>query len=413
MKRQRQHATWGSTASPVTPVQQQPISKWEILRELATARRHFDLSDRDMTVLQALLSFWPKTELDPTAEMVIHPSNRSICERLNGMANSTMRRYLGRLVAAGLLLRRDSPNGKRYARRYAGDKVAYGFDLSPLLHRHGEICAAAEEIRAAEHQLKRQRETVSLMRRDLAGLAAYGGEIRPDLALWDRLGDLAALTARALRRKLSLDELNQLGHQLRAALDEARDILDPVQERNTPDCDGVDTPDLSSKDAEIEQHHQNSQKDSDESERAGTPDKHEERSRQDRPTADQQVKTAHGRVGVSSPEDANLPNMPLSLVLSACPEIQSYAGGGIRHWHDLVRTAHVVSPMMGISVSAWEDAKRAMGPEEAAVVVASMLERFGEIKNPGGYLRHLTGKAVDGRFSCGPMVMALVRKDAA
>lgn len=100
--------------------------------------------------------------------------------------------------------------------------------------------------------------------------------------------------------------------------------------------------------------------------------------------------------------------------MSACHEIQSYTDGKIRHWHELVRAADLVRPMMGISPSAWDEARRAMGPEEAAVVVAAMLERFGDIRSPGGYLRHLSGKAAAGAFSSGgPMVMALMRREAA
>ena len=102
--------------------------------------------------------------------------------------------------------------------------------------------------------------------------------------------------------------------------------------------------------------------------------------------------------------------MPLSVTLAACTSIQSYIDHPIRHWHDLVKTAHHIRPMMGISTSAWEEALSVMGPAEAAVVLASMLERFEEIKNPGGYLRHLSAKSTNGTFSCGPMVMALLRK---
>ena len=53
-----------------------------------------------------------------------------------------------------------------------------------------------------------------------------------------------------------------------------------------------------------------------------------------------------------------------------------------------------------------------MGPEQAAVVLAAMLERFDDIRSPGGYLRRLGQKADAGAFSCGPMVMALMRKAA-
>jgi replication initiation protein RepC len=54
-----------------------------------------------------------------------------------------------------------------------------------------------------------------------------------------------------------------------------------------------------------------------------------------------------------------------------------------------------------------------MGPEQASIVVVAMLERFSNIRSPGGYLRALTSKAAAGEFSCGPMVMALIGRRSA
>lgn len=68
--------------------------------------------------------------------------------------------------------------------------------------------------------------------------------------------------------------------------------------------------------------------------------------------------------------------------------------------------------MMGISPSAWDEARLVMGPEQAAIVLAAMLERFDEIRSPGGYLRTLVAKAEQNQFSSGPMIMALMRKAA-
>jgi replication initiation protein RepC len=100
--------------------------------------------------------------------------------------------------------------------------------------------------------------------------------------------------------------------------------------------------------------------------------------------------------------------LPLSLVLKSCPDILDYAQGGISDWYDMVATAHFVRGMMGISPDAWENAQRAMGPENAAVVLACMLQRVADIHSPGGYLRALTNKSTEGAFSPGPMVMALL-----
>jgi len=369
----------------------QGANKWEVLRELATARTRLGVTDRELTVLQALLSFHPGTILGGnSADLVIHPSNAAICARLNGMPCSTMRRHLAGLVRAGLILRRDSPNGKRYARRYGDAKEAFGFDLSPLPRRFAEICALAEDTRAAEQRYQRLRQSVSLMRRDLAGLVAYGAETRP-MPLWDRLGDLAVLTARALRRKLTLEDLDAIRTDLVDALTEARDILEPH------------TQDLSINGGHSGQHYQNSKTDSYDLEPCLEKAKADDACSADIPRSEPDPMVT----------DQHLPNVPLGLVLATCAEIQTYVPDKIRHWHQLVRAADIVRPMIGISPSAWEAAQRAMGPEEAAVVVAAMLERFDQISSPGGYLRSLTRKAEDGAFSCGPMVMALMRREAA
>lgn len=45
----------------------------------------------------------------------------------------------------------------------------------------------------------------------------------------------------------------------------------------------------------------------------------------------------------------------------------------------------------------------------AAIVIACILERAGQINSAGGYLRNLTQRARQGEFSLAPMVMALLR----
>ena len=374
------------------------VNKWEALRELAAARIAFGLSDRDLSVLQALVSFHQATIVGGNhSETVVHPSNKAICERLNGMPCSTMRRHLANLVQTGFVVRRDSPNGKRYARRYGDEKIAFGFDLAPLAQRFVEVCEAAEAVRAAEERYKRLRSTVSLMRRDLAGLVDYGRSLRPDRAIWDQASDLCVLTARDLRRKLDFAELQQIESALSEALNAIRDLLEPVQSQ-----------DMSTNEVTNEQHYQNSNKDSYDFE------PRLEKAQGDGSVSDPATAlVVEGGTDEPVSVDNNLPRIPLGLVLAACSEYRTYAERPVRHWHDLVRVADVIRPMMGVSPSAWEEAKQYMGPEEASVVILAMLERFGDIRSPGGYLRSLSAKAALGEFSCGPMIMALMRKDAA
>ena len=388
------HAHLRVIERPEASVPARPVNKWELLRELSKAQAAFGVSERDLTVLQGLLSFFPDDALGGNAEMVVFPSNKAICERLNGMPCSTMRRHLARLVEAGLLQRRDSPNGKRYVRKHGEDRVAFGFDLSPLYCQSEEIARAAEAVREAEERVRRLREVVSLMRRDLAALAEFGDEMQPGLGFWDQLRDKAALTARALRRKLSIEDLAAYRADLEALLDQARNIID-----------GPETEEMNTNDAQSERHHHNSNKESIDFEpaleksgaAAGVPD----------------VDTNEPVADVDEQDTRHLPKIPLHLVIAACPSLKTFYQGEIRHWHQLFDAACHVRPAMGISASAWEEAQQFMGPEQASIVVAAMLERFADIRSPGGYLRALTAKAAAGEFSCGPMVMALIGRRSA
>ena len=310
------------------------------------------------------------------------------------MPCSTMRRHLARLVEAGLLMRRDSPNGKRYVRKRGEERVAFGFDLSPLHCRAEEIARAAEAVREAEDRVRRLREVVSLMRRDLAALAEFGKEIQPGLGLWDQFRDKATLTARDLRRKLSLEALSSYRTELETLLDEARNAID-----------GPETEEMNTNDAHIERHHQNSNKESIDLE----PALEKGGAAADATEAD----TCEPEADVEEPDTRRLPKIPLHLVIASCPSLKTFYQGDIRHWHQLFDAACHVRPAMGISVSAWEEAQRCMGPEQASIVVVAMLERFADIRSPGGYLRALTSKAAAGEFSCGPMVMALIGRRSA
>ncbi len=388
------HAHLRVVERPEASVPGKPVNKWELLRELSKAQAAFGVSERDLTVLQGLLSFFPDDALGGNAEMVVFPSNKAICERLNGMPCSTMRRHLARLVEAGLLMRRDSPNGKRYIRKHGEERVAFGFDLSPLYCQSEQVARAAEAVREAEDRVRRLREVVSLMRRDLAALAEFGEEVQPGLGLWDQLRDKAALTARALRRKLTLEEVSAYRTDLEALLDHARNVID-----------GPETEEMNTNGAKLEHHHHTSNKESIDLEPA---------LEKGGAAADaQDVETDAPVADVEEADIRRVPKIPLHLVIAGCPSLKIFYQDDIRHWHQLFDAACHVRPAMGISASAWEEAQRFMGPEQASIVVVAMLERFADIRSPGGYLRALTSKAAAGEFSCGPMVMALMSRRTA
>lgn len=350
--------------------------KWALLRDLTAARAAFEVSDRDLAVLAALLSFHPGKELADDGALIVFPSNAALADRAHGMAESTLRRHLAALVRAGLILRRDSPNGKRYATRDMGgalDRV-FGFDLRPLLVRAPEIAEAALSARQAALALRRAREAVVIQLRDAAKLIAWGRETVT--ANWDALADACALLQRQLRRKLDADALRQMAAAATDLLARIRPLI------------VIESEEMDGSDVKNERHYQNSKPDSFDSE----PCQERQEAEADRNTDD-------------------APPIPLGLVLKAAPDIRDYAPDGIRDWRDLIAVADFVRPMLGISPDAWRAACLAMGEATAAVTLACILQRAHAISRPGGYLRALTDKAATDGFSPGPMVMALIRAD--
>lgn len=362
------------------------FDKWELFRDLCVARQTFGVTDRDLAVLNALLSFHPKRALVDGDPLIVFPSNASLSERAHGMAESTLRRHLAVLVGAGLIARHDSPNGKRYAARNASGALvrAFGFDLRPLLVQAVDIAEAAEDARAKAGEIRRLREEITLLLRDAAKLSAFG-MAEYGTAIWADLEERAGSARRVSRRKLDRDGLLGLRADLEVLLTEIEEVL----LTQFPDK----SKEMSGNDLRSERHYQNSKPNPSEFESCS--EAQEGKVDDDRPVG------SHNR---------ERPKLPLALVLKACPEIQLYAKDGIRDWRDLVAAAMFVRGMIGISPDAWVAACHEMGDETAAIVVSAILERSAEITSAGGYLRALTTKAGQGAFSPGPMVMALLNR---
>ena len=361
------------------------FDKWELFRSLCTAKEAFGLSDRDLTVLNALLSFYPGKALESDGPLIVFPSNAALSDRAHGMAESTMRRHLAALVRSGVVARHDSPNGKRYAARGRDGQVAraFGFSLRPLLVRAEEIVDACESTLDRRDALRRQREEAVLVLRDASKLIEYGLENGPQ-GPWEALTVRLADARTSIRRKLDEATLSQLYEVLRKLLSDTRSALclkSPTSSKN-----------MSGKDAHNERHYQNSNKDSYESE----------------PALEKQEGDASCDMKGDA-DDRMEPNLPLHIILKACTEVSDYCPDGIRSWGQLVEAAHRVRPMMGVSPDAWVDACRVMGQGTATIVLLCILQRMSQINSPGGYLRALTVKARDGAFSPGPMVMALLK----
>lgn len=394
-------------------------NKWKLFRAICEARPSLRVTDRALAVLDALLTFYPADELSEERGLIVFPSNAQLSIRARGMTPATLRRHLAGLVDAGLILRKDSANGKRYARRGRAGEVeeAFGFSLAPLLARAAEIEALAALAVADREQLRITKQRLTICRRDIAKLiaAAIDEGVRGE---WERISLMFREMVGRLPRTPGIAELASALEEMEMLREEIVNQLDA----NTK------TRKIDSNESQIERHKQNSNPDLNNESEPGFETKLGANSadtigQQDVPmTDDRDISNYAGggageqrqrRKASTSSENGPLKSFPLGLVLQACPDIADYAPGGkIANWRDLMSAAVVVRSMLGVSPSAYEAACVAMGPENAATVIACILERGGHINSAGGYLRDLTRRTEAGEFAIGPMLMALVRANS-
>jgi replication initiation protein RepC len=361
------------------------VDKWQIYRNLCEGKSIVGIGDRALAVLNALLSFYPDSELSEENDLIVFPSNAQLSLRAHGMPDATLRRHLAALVDGGLIIRRDSPNGKRYARKGRGGEVeeAFGFSLAPLLARAYEFEAAAERVRADNRALRLMRERITLHRRDIHKLieAAFDECVPGD---WGGVWKRFRIVVEAIPRRAGIVELEQVVADLAALHDEVNKLLEIHMNFTNP----------SGNESQTERQQSDSNTDS---------------TFEFEPALEKSGATAEP----SRAADEKPKGYPIGLVLKACPEIADYAADGIASWRDLMITAAQVRGYLGVSPSAYEEACHVMGQEVAAIVIACILQRAQHINSAGGYLRVLTEKARAGQFSVGPMLMAALKANGA
>ena len=403
------------------------VDKWRISRMLGEIRERLGVSDRSLSVLAALLSFHPETALtlprrgegeeESCCDLIVFPSNKALAQRAHGMAPKTLWRHLAALVEAGLITRRDSPNGKRYARRAPEGEGrfsdAFGFDLTPLVARAAEFEAMAEELQAARRRRALLKERIALLRRDVTKSIALGLDERL-AGDWEAYRRRAMALMTPLRSLRGEAELEALALDLAALRADVAKTLESQVDAENPWCnDGLsDAHQSISKDIS---HHDLEPASKEE----GADVAHQEGRRQEGMAPER--------------KSAEPPSYPLGLVLEACPDIRDYGpGGAVRSWSDFLDAVGAIRPMIGISPDAWREAQEALGRLEAHVAVAGILQRSihsseaqtvpgsrpgataivvngsPAIQSPGGYLRALAEKARTGEFALGPVLMALI-----
>jgi replication initiation protein RepC len=384
-------------------------NKWKLFRSICEGRHALGVNDRALTVLDALLSFYPHDELTDEHKLVVFPSNAQLSIRARGMAPATLRRHLAVLVETGLILRKDSPNGKRYARRGKQGDIddAFGFSLAPLLCRAAEIEAHAEQAIAERTELRLLRERVTLSRRHLAKLiAASMNENIP--GNWEVLSDQFHAAVGRLPRVASADILRAIHSDLEDISVNVINLLENhVNSLNVSANASQHERHIQDSNIKLPTESENKVKDTTKHQPASSPSL----------TQNRTVTSATWRAVDDHDQKRPLQQaqnrITLSLVLNACPQVSDYGPQGrVTCWKDLETATQVIATMLGINANVLGEAKQVLGVHHTAIAIGCILERHDSIRSPGAYLTNLTRRAIQAPFSIEPMLMALIRAKA-
>ncbi|NHO54775.1 hypothetical protein GOB87_12610 [Acetobacter estunensis] len=356
----------------------------DILSVLRRARSAVGLTCQQTELLAFLVSWTRPQDWGEDGLPICAARNADIMERFD-LGRTRVKELIRSLAEAGWLICNDSPNGHRFVRRAGRTGPVthgYGFDLSPLSRRFAELeqAALAQEERRREGR-RLHGDVMGLARKALALCAAgeeagvprvrletYEREARELLALRGRDRDIAILTPLAERLAGLVGRIET-------------DILavipvesDPMGSPERPPITTTN-PDHSAK-ATVSG--------------SGYAAKAHEASRSE-----------------NEPQHVT-PTSPLrgfratpSFLLQIAPGLRDLCPSSRPSEREIMEAVPFLCHSLGISTHAWRQAINVLGPYEAAVALCVIAARHGrgEVRSPGGMLRAMIARHIEGTLA--------------
>lgn len=178
----------------------EPVARRDIMAAVNTSRRDLGLSPGVLVTLDALLSCLPCPAgqnglVTHKMLLTVYASNETLCFRAKGITDRQLRRHIDTLEKQGLLLRRDSANGKRFPLMRGGQVfAAFGLDLTPLFLRASDIIGSAKLRREQDQELRGLRARLRHLCARIADLSVPE-DVAEVLGHFTRLARRASLTA--------------------------------------------------------------------------------------------------------------------------------------------------------------------------------------------------------------------------
>ena len=206
-------------------------SKWQLLKTIEDIREPLGLKGTSISLLRAIISFLRVDHVDASRDdgHICFASNASLAKRAH-VSVQTVERHIAKLVSLGLLSRRSSGNGKRWARRdrHGNIVLATGLSLLPLAQRYPEFLRMAQDHQDLKHELARLRDMCS------AALSELKARLLPES--WDE--GLLTKARNLLRRQPDKQALSDLLGEITVEISKISSAGPTELRANAPEIEG-------------------------------------------------------------------------------------------------------------------------------------------------------------------------------
>jgi replication initiation protein RepC len=353
-----------------------------------------------------LFRFTNPADWQPSSRPIVWPS--AAMQQLDmGLGVSQVKNLNRHLVELGLVVMRDSPNGKRYGRRGPQGHIveAYGFDLSPIASRFAEFQAIAQAGREERARIAMLRRRATIARNGIRQLLETAAEQRIGNDEWEACRHTAAMASRGLTGRKNADDMEMAVATLERVQCEMRLGLEAAfaSRAALPTPAVGSSVDTSPKEPENWPHITTTNQPINPKDTVIAPRKKELPQSPDTRTVRPFQAVAKNAVSIGRCLTAKTPTarseitavlkLTPSELTRLAPRLASYLPNSSPRWPDIVEAAEWLRNEMGIPQFVWSDACLALGREQAAVAVAIVSAK------PNSHFRRSAGAYFHGMVS--------------
>lgn len=371
-----------------------------LLNIVKRVKNTLGLNGTDIGVLEVLFLHSQKQDWIEGSSPIVWPSNDLLAER-TGRSIETVKRSLRKLIKKVIIFPKDSANGKRFGHRIGGlntaIKEAYGFDLSPAAIKYDLFCDLDDRQNDFYRAFKETKRQITIARKTIrmtisaaldGGLNGNWQDYEYDENIKPSSYDKAAEV---------LKSLNELKNSVIAAYDiELSKIkMNPKGVKNDTHIDYTTDLSLSNCNVNVSKRNCSNEQYSNDLKIANR-DLMAWQKEDVRDLGAVQEETTSKQVKINDVLFKEACPKFCEMMLDDSPKSFEFAG-------------EMITNHLGINIDAWTQAVKTMGRANATVSIAIIFENETKIKSPGGYLRGMTKKAVNGKLNLVGSLIGLVQ----